>query len=303
MVDIYRVAKRRGRYLTLATNTEVNIFLKYILKQWDNKVQKYEFNSFPLTTAIVSSINPVRIAWSWKAKDIRILSSQSECTWNAIHFVSLHLYEMLIHLISFASKTSGISMFSLRRSRKVLKTVEIWKIGINSVRYVHERLKTICDKQQGKTNLHKKILKVGIFHQILPLAHTMIVRAICWRADKIINTQDVRIDYAHHASWVDFLTRCKTPLRLLLHQVLVSLWRRANTRNVGFINSLPTKLSCYTPYWHSTTVCREAYPFIHLFVWIGNKVALFPFLCVWTSSLKPWFDTQNCYFKWLDTSW
>ena len=159
VVDIYRAAKRRGRYLTLATDTEVNIFLKYILKQWDNKVQKYEFNSFPLTTAIVSSINPVRIAWSWKAKHIRILSSQSECTWNAIHFVSLHLYEMLIHLISFASKTSGISMFSLRRSRKVLKTVEIWKIGINSVRYVHERLKTICDKQQGKTNLHKKFSK------------------------------------------------------------------------------------------------------------------------------------------------
>ena len=97
----------------------------------------------------------MRIAWSRKAKDIRILSSQSECTWNAIHFVSLHLYEMLIHLISFASKTSGILMFSPRRSRKALKTVEIWKIGINSVRYVHERFKTICDKQQGKTNLHK----------------------------------------------------------------------------------------------------------------------------------------------------
>ena len=177
---------------------------------------------------------------------------------------------MLIHLISFASKTSGISMFSLRRSRKVLKTVEIWKIGINSVRYVHERLKTICDKQQGKTNLHKKILKVRIFHQILPLAHTMIVRAICWRADKIINTQDVRVDYAHHASWVDFLTRCKTPLRLLLHQVLVSLWRRANTQNVGFINSLPTKLSCYTPDWHSTTVCREAYP-LYSFVYLNWK--------------------------------
>lgn len=160
MVDIYWAAKRRGGYSTLATDTEVNIFLKiYPLKQWDNKVQKYEFNSFPLTTAIVSSINPVRIAWSWKAKDIRILSSQSEHTLNTIHFVSLHLYEMLIHLISFASKTSGISMFSLRRSRKVLKTVEIWKIGINSVRYVYERLKTICDKQQGKTNLHKKFSK------------------------------------------------------------------------------------------------------------------------------------------------
>ena len=232
MVDIYRAAKRRGGYSTLATDTEVNIFLKiYPLKQWDNKAPKYEFNSLvPPNIAIVSGTNPVRIAWSRKAKDIRILSSQSEGTLNTIHFVSLHLYEMLIHLISFASKTSGISMFSLRRSRKVLKTVEIWKIGINSVRYVHERLKTICDKQQGKTNLHKKILKVGIFHQILPLAHTMIVRAICWRADKIINTQDVRIDYAHHASWVDFLTRCKTPLRLLLHQVLVSLWRRANTK-------------------------------------------------------------------------
>lgn len=82
MVDIYRAAKRRGGYPTLATDTEVNIFLKiYPLKQCDNKAQKYEFNSLvPPNIAIVSGTNPVRIAWSRKAKDIRILSSQSECT-------------------------------------------------------------------------------------------------------------------------------------------------------------------------------------------------------------------------------
>lgn len=45
VVDIYQAAKRWGKYPSLATNTLVNGFFKYKLKQWNNIAQKADFAS------------------------------------------------------------------------------------------------------------------------------------------------------------------------------------------------------------------------------------------------------------------
>ena len=52
--------------------------------------QKGDFNSFiPATITTVLGANPVQVVRRWIAKDIRSLSSQSECAFNAIHWLWL----------------------------------------------------------------------------------------------------------------------------------------------------------------------------------------------------------------------
>lgn len=64
----------------------------YVLTQWDNNIQKDDFNSFvPATINTFSCANPTRVAQSRIAKDIRGLSGQSERAFNAIRCLSILL--------------------------------------------------------------------------------------------------------------------------------------------------------------------------------------------------------------------
>ena len=62
-VDIYRAAKRRGKYWTLVTDTEVNSCFS-ILKQWDNIHQKKIIRT---TSSLVTAANRDAI-FSWVAR-------------------------------------------------------------------------------------------------------------------------------------------------------------------------------------------------------------------------------------------
>ena len=75
-----RASLRLGKY----PPTTSHLTLRWIV------AQKGDFNSFiPATIKTVLGANPVLVVRRWIAKDIRSLSSQSECAFNAIHWLWL----------------------------------------------------------------------------------------------------------------------------------------------------------------------------------------------------------------------
>lgn len=77
VVDIYQAAKRWGKYPSLATNTLVNGFFKYKLKQWNNIAQKADFASLQRLQYYRTQM-PNELLKGWTAKHIQSLSSQSK---------------------------------------------------------------------------------------------------------------------------------------------------------------------------------------------------------------------------------